>query len=76
MHGLYHVDSIEAASVAMVITDFFERYGLFIGRLHGQCYDRASAMPGSRSQRILDLKPKAFLSTVMGMLLIYQLVIH
>ena len=25
--GLYHVDSIEAASVAMVITDLFEQYG-------------------------------------------------
>ena len=61
--GLYHVDSIEAARIAMVITDVFQRYGLSLGRLRGQCYDGASAMSGSRSgvaKRILDLEPKAF----------------
>lgn len=57
------MDSIEAARVAMVITDVFQRYGLSIGRLRGQCYDGASAMSGSRSgvaKRILDLEPKDF----------------
>ena len=29
-HGLYHADSIEAASVAMVITNVFQQYGLSI----------------------------------------------
>ena len=61
--GLYHVDSIDAASICMVITDLFQRYGLSIGRLRSQCYDGASAMSGSRSgvaKRILDLEPKAF----------------
>lgn len=61
--GLYHVDSIAAASVALAITDLFQRYGLPIGKLRGQCYDGASAMSGSRSgvaKRILDLEHKAF----------------
>ena len=60
---MYHVDSIEAESIAMVITDLFQRYGLSIGRLRGQCYDGASAMSGSRSgvaKRIFDVEPKAF----------------
>ena len=61
--GLYHVDSIDAATVTMTITDLFQHFGLSIGRLRAQCYDGASAMSGSRSgvaKRIRDLEPKAF----------------
>ena len=55
--GLYHVDSIDAATVTMTITELFQRFGLSIGRLRAQCYDGASAMSGSRRG---DLEPKAF----------------
>ena len=61
--GRYHVDSIDAATVTMTITDIFQRFGLSIERLRAQCYDGASAMSGSRSgvaKRIRDLEPKAF----------------
>lgn len=47
--GLYRVDSIAAASVAMAITVLFQWYRLHIGKLRGQCYNGASAMSGSRS---------------------------
>lgn len=43
------MDFVEAESVATVITDLLQRYGLCIGRLRGQCYDGASAMSGSKS---------------------------
>ncbi len=61
--GLYHTDSIDAASIAFIITDLLQRFNLSIGKLYGQCYDGASAMSGSKSgvaTRIRELEPRAF----------------
>ncbi len=45
--GLYHTDSIDAASITFIITDLLQRFNLSIGKLCGQCYDGYSAMSGS-----------------------------
>ena len=42
--GLYHVNSINAATITFVLTDIFMRFNLSIGKLRGQCYDGASNM--------------------------------
>ena len=74
--GLYHVDSIEAASVAMVITDIFQRYGLYymVNVTTALVLFQVAEAELPKELLISSLKP--FLSTVMGMLFIYQLVIH
>ena len=67
--GLYHVDSINAATLTSVIKDIFLRLNLSIGNLRGQCYDGASAMSGSRSgvaKRISELEPRAIFTHCYG----------
>jgi hypothetical protein len=67
--GLYHVDSIDAATLTSVITDLFLRLNLSVGKLRGQCYDGASAMSGTRSgvaKRIMELEPTAFFTHCYG----------
>ena len=60
--GLYHVTSIDAATLTTVIKDVLIRANLAIEKLRGQCYDGASAMSGSKSgvsKRICDIEPRA-----------------
>ena len=60
--GLYHVNSINAATITDVIKDTLIRMNLSTSRLRGQCYDGASAMSGTKSgvaKRICDLEPRA-----------------
>ena len=60
--GLYHVNSINAATITDVIKDTFNRMNLSTSRLRGQCYDGASAMSSAKSgvaKRICDLEPRA-----------------
>ena len=60
--GLYHVNSIHAATITDVIKDTLIRMNLSTSRLRGQCYDGASAMSGAKSgvaKRICDLEPRA-----------------
>ena len=67
--GLYHVDSIDAATIMFVMTDQFQRFHLNIGKLKGQCYDGASAMSGSRSgvaKRISELEPRTIFTHCFG----------
>ena len=47
--GLYHVDTIDVATLTSVIQDTFVRLNISLERLHGQCYDGASSMSGSRN---------------------------
>ena len=67
--GLYHVDSIDAATITFVITDLFQRFNLNIGKLREQCYDGASAMSGSRSgvaKRTSDIEPRTIFTHCYG----------
>ena len=60
--GLYHVDSIDAATITAVIKDTLIRMNLPISRLRGQCYNGASAMSGAKggvAKQIHDLEPRA-----------------
>ena len=60
--GLYHVDSIDAATLTTAITDVLIRMNLPFEKLRGQCYDAASAMRSSKcrvAKRICDLEPRA-----------------
>ena len=47
--GLYHSESINAATLSSIVQDLFIRLNLSINRLRGQCYDGAGSMAGSRS---------------------------
>ena len=47
--GLFHVPSIDAATLATVIKDVLVRKNLCLQKVSGQCYDGASAMSGSKS---------------------------
>ena len=67
--GLYHVASIDAATLTSVIHDIFMRLNLSIERLRGQCYDGASTMSGSKSgvaKRISELEPRAIFTHCYG----------
>ena len=67
--GLYHVNSIDAATLTSVIQDLFIRLNLSFERLRGQCYDGASSMSGSRSgvaKRISELEPRAVFTHCYG----------
>ncbi len=67
--GLYHVDSINAATLTAVIQDLFVRLNLCLERLRGQCYDGASSMSGRRSgvaKRIRELEPRALFTHCYG----------
>ena len=60
--GLYHTDSITAATLTSVIRDVLIRLNLSVDKLRGQCYDGASAMSSSKSgvaKKISDLEPRA-----------------
>ena len=60
--GLYHVASIDAAMLTTAIKDVLIRMNLPFEKLHGQCYDGASAMSSSKhgvAKRISDLEPRA-----------------
>ena len=76
--GLYHVDSIDAATVTMTITDLFQRFNSQSeGFVPSAMMELVHAMSGSRSgvaKRIRDLEPIAFLCIVMVMPLTCQLV--
>ncbi len=66
--GLYHVDSINAATIHHRYHSRFIS-SLCINRLRGQCYDGASAMAGSKSgvaKRILDIEPRAYFTHCYG----------
>ena len=67
--GQYSVPSIDADMLVTVIKDDFLRLTLSFNRLHGQCYDGASAMSGSRNgiaKCISDLEPRAFFTHCYG----------
>ncbi len=67
--GLYHVPSIDAATLSSVIQDVFARMNLSLGKLRGQCYDGASSMSGSKSgvaKRISDLESRAVFTHCYG----------
>ena len=60
--GLYHVPSIDVATLTAVAKDALVRMNLSMSKLRGQCYDGASTMRGARSgiaKRILDEEPRA-----------------
>ena len=60
--GLYHVSSIDADMLTRAIKDVLIRMNLPFEKLHGQCYDGASAMSSSKrgvAKRICDLEPQA-----------------
>ena len=60
--GLYHVASIDAATLTAAIKDVLARMNLPFEKLRGQCYDGASAMSSSKcgvAKRICDLEPRA-----------------
>lgn len=60
--GLYHVASIDAAMLTTAMKDVLIRMNLPFEKLHGQCYDGASAMSSSKcgvAKRICDLEPRA-----------------
>ena len=60
--GLYHVASIDAATLTTAIKDVLIRMNLPFEKLRGQCYDGASAMRSSKcgvAKRICDLEPRA-----------------
>ncbi len=60
--GLYHVPTIESATLVSLIKDVLLRMNLAINRLRGQCYDGASAMKGAKggvAKKICDLESRA-----------------
>ena len=60
--GLYQVDSTEAEKIFAAIKDVFLRLNLAISKVHGQCYDGASAMSGTKSgvvKKMCDAEPRA-----------------
>ena len=60
--GLYEVPTIEAATLFDAIKDVFTRLNLPSVKLHGQCYDTASAMNSSKrgiSKLVSDLESRA-----------------
>ena len=67
--GLYHVPSIDAATLTSVIQDVFVRMNFSIGKLRGQCYDGASSMSGRKTgvaKRISDLELRAIYTHCYG----------
>ena len=67
--GLFHVPSIDAAMLATMMKDLLVRMNLCLEKMHGQCYDGASAMSGSKSgvtKRVSDLEPRAVFTHCYG----------
>ena len=46
---LYQVESTEAEKIYEVISDVLLGLNLAVSKVHGQCYDGASAMSGAKS---------------------------
>ena len=60
--GLYHVPSIDAATLTIAAKDTLCRMNVPLSKLRGQCYDGASAMSGAKSgvaKRIREEEPRA-----------------
>lgn len=61
--GLYHVPTIESATLVSMVKDVFLRMNLSVNKLRGQCYDGASTvMKGAKSgvaKQICDLESRA-----------------
>lgn len=69
--GLYEVPNIESNSLVRVVKDCMLRLNISIGKMRGQCYDRASNMSGCRSgvATILQAEqPTAFYTHCYGQL--------
>ena len=47
--GMYVVDSIHTQTLLGVVHDVIKRLNLSVSKDRGQCYDRATAMSGSRA---------------------------
>ena len=57
---LYNVPSIDSATLVYMIKYVMIIMNLSINKIRGQCYDRASAMKGSKgsvAKQISDLEP-------------------
>ena len=60
--GLYNVPSIDSTTLVGMMKDVIIRMNLSTNKIRGQCYDRASAMKGSKggiAKQISDLEPRA-----------------
>ena len=67
--GVYQVPSIHSSTVTKVVKVVLCKYNLSLGKLRGQCYDRASAMHGARSgvaTRIFEEEPHALYTHCYG----------
>ena len=67
--GLYHVGSIDAATLTAAIKDVLIRMNLPFHKLRGQCYDGASAMSSSKrgvAKQIQDLEHRALYTHCYG----------
>ena len=67
--GLYHTESIDAATLSSITQDLFIRLNVSLNRLHGQCYDGAGSMAGSRTRvakRISELVLRALFTHCYG----------
>ena len=67
--GLYEVACTDSATITAAIMDVLTRLNLSLSKVHGQCYDGASSMSGSRSgvaKRITDLEPRALFTHCYG----------
>ena len=77
--GLYHVTSIDAATLTTAIKDVLIRMNLPFDKLRGQCYDGVNAMSSSKlglPRGYLTLKIEQCTPTVMATLSIWLLVTH
>ena len=70
--GLYHVEKINSNTLTSVIKDVMIRANLSLEKLHGQCFDGASSMSGSKQvlqSKSVTLSQEQCLLTVMVTLL-------
>ena len=56
--GLYHVGTIDATCLEHAITDTLLHMGVSLSHCHGQCYDGASNMSGSKNGVVAKLLSK------------------
>ncbi len=67
--GYYSMESTTSTVIVTTITDVLLRMNLSISNCHGQCYDGASSMSGSRSGVAIQLskiEPKALYTHYYG----------
>ena len=60
--GLHSLESFPADAIVLTVQDIVLHLNLRVNNCHGQCYDGANSMSGSKSgvtTRILDLEPRA-----------------